>query len=137
MLDLSGLNYWAIAVATLLQVALGAFWYSPAGFGKKWSKMTGVDMMKLPQNEANRAIGSVALGVLVQVAVLAVVLNTLGIKNFWDGALVGVVLWLGFTGATTIGNSLYARWGWKFWWLNNSFYLIVSAVNAGILAVWK
>ena len=36
-----------------------------------------------------------------------------------------------------IGNNLYSRLSWKFWWLNASFFLIVFVVGAGLLAVWR
>ncbi len=46
MLELSNLNPIAIIVAWVISIALGSFWYSPAGFGKLWSKLSGVDIMK-------------------------------------------------------------------------------------------
>jgi hypothetical protein len=141
MLELSGINYWAVLVTFIISVAFGSFWYSPAGFGKKWSKLSGVDMMKIPKDEANRAIVSVVLASLVQVVVLAVVLNSLHVSSgthpLTNGFVAGVVLWLGLVAATTVGNNLYLRKSWKFWWLNSSFFLIVMAVNSVILAGWK
>ena len=141
MLDFSGLNYWAILVAFLINVVLGSFWYSPAGFGKKWSKLSGHDLMKMPKNEANRAITSVAIASLIQTVVLAIVLHslhvTIGTHPLTNGFIAGVVLWLGLTAATTVGNTLYMRQSWKLWWLNSSFFLVVMAINSVILAAWK
>jgi hypothetical protein len=137
MLDLSGLNYWAILVVWIINIALGAFWYSPVGFGKLWSKLSGVDMMKLPKDVANKAIAFVALGALIQAIVLGVIVNSLHATTLSDGVTIGIVLWLGLTAATTIGTTLYSRLSWKFWWLNSSFFLIVMAVGAGVLAVWR
>jgi len=137
MLELDGINYWAVLVAWLIYIAVGWFWYSPAGFGKAWSKLGGVDIMKLPQGEANRAIMYVILSSLVQAFVLAVVLNSLEVANAKDGLVAGLVIWLGFTALTTIGTNFYARKGWKFWWLNASFFLLTMSVNSVMLAVWK
>jgi hypothetical protein len=141
MLDLSGINLWAVLVAFIINVALGSFWYSPAGFGKKWSKLSGHDILKMPKNEANRAIMFVILASLVQTVVLAVILNSLhvaeGTHPLTNGFIAGVVLWLGLTAATTVGNTLYMRQSWRFWWINSSFFFIVMAINSVILAGWK
>jgi hypothetical protein len=137
MLELSGLNYWAVLVVWVLNMALGAFWYSPAGFGKVWSKLSGVDIMKLPKAEANKAIGFVALGALIQAVVLGAVVHSLHATALVDGLSIGFVLWLGLTAATTVGTTLYAQLSWKFWWLNSSFFLIVMVLGAGLLAVWR
>lgn len=137
MLELEGINYWAVLVASLINIILGSFWYSPMGFGKLWSKLSGMDIMALPKNAANKAIGSVAISAIVQSILLGVVVNSLGTTTLKNGVLVGLVLWLGFTAATTVGDALYTRRGWKFWWVNSSFYLIVLVVNASLFALWR
>ena len=141
MLDLSGINYFAVLVAFIINVAVGAFWYSPSGFGKKWSKLSGVELMKIPKKEADNAIVAVAISSVVQVLVLAIVLNSLhvsaGTHPLTNGFIAGVVIWAGFVAATTVGNNLYMRKSWNFWWLNSSFFLVVMAINSVILAIWK
>jgi len=141
MLDLSGINLWAVLVAFIINVVVGSFWYSPAGFGKKWSKLSGHNLMKMPKDVANRAIAFVAVASLVQAVVLAIILNSLhvatGTHPLTNGLVAGVVLWLGFTAATTVGNTLYMRQSWKLWWVNSSFFLVVMAINSVILAGWK
>jgi len=137
MIEFSGLNYWAILVAWLINIILGSVWYSPVGFQKLWSKLSGIDMMKMPKDEANRAIGLVALSALVQSIVLAVVLNSMHISTVLKGLEAGLLLWFGLTAVTTIGNTLYSRLSLRFWWLNASFFLVVMAVNSVILAAWN
>jgi hypothetical protein len=137
MIDIDGINYWAVVVAGLVNIVLGAFWYSPTGFGKLWTKLTGIDIMKMPQDAANKAVGVVALGAIVQAAALGLVVNSLGAETLKDGLLAGFVLWSGFVAVTTIGDTMYARRGWKFWWLNSSYFLIVILFNASLLALWR
>lgn len=137
MLELNGLNYWAIIVAWLITVVIGSYWYSPAGFGKLWAKLSGVNHMKIPEGEATRAIVSVAISAVVQVFVLALVLHSLNITTAGDGLVAGLVLWLGLTAATTVGNTLYQRLSWKFWWLNSAYFLIVMSINSVLFAVWQ
>jgi len=137
MLDFSGLNYWAILVAWLVYTGVGSFWYSPAGFGKLWSKLSGVDIMKLPQNEANRSIMYVVASSLLQAFVLAVVLNSLDVADALEGLAAALLLWVGLTAATTIGTNFYQRKSWKFWWLNASFFLVTMAINGLVLGYWQ
>jgi len=137
MLEFEGLNYWAVLVCWVLTVVVGAYWYSPAGFGKVWSKLSGVDIMKLPQNEANSAIISVAISSLFQVIALAVLLNSLDVTEIVPAIFTSLFIWFGFTAITTIGVTLYQRRSWRFWWLNASFFLVVMVLNALILTVWK
>lgn len=137
MLDFDGINYFAVVVAWLISVVVGAFWYSPAGFGKQWSKLSGVDMMKTPKAETNRAIKFVALSCLLQSFAFALILNSLKIDDILQGLLASLVIWFGFVALTTIGNTLYQRQSLKFWWLNASFFLVVMSVNGIILSVWR
>jgi hypothetical protein len=137
MLELDGLNYWAIAVTWLINCAVGAWWYSPAAFGPLWGKLAGNDIMKIPEKEATRIIGFVMLSAVLQAFVLAIILNTIGATTLLDGLLAGAVLWLGLTAATTVGVTLYSRRNWKFWWLNSSYFLLVMTVNSVILATWQ
>lgn len=137
MIELTGLNYLAIALAWLINCGVGAFWYSPAGFAKQWTKQTGVDIMKIPQKESTRILLSVMVSGLIQAFTLAVILNSLGAKTAKDGLIAGLVLWFGLTAATTVGVTLYQRRSWNFLWLNASYFLVVMAVNSIILSVWK
>lgn len=137
MIELSGINVLAIIVAWFINVTLGSFWYSPAGFGKLWSKLSGVDMMKMPKESANKAIISVAIASLVQTAVLAIIVSSLGVTEIGQAIILGLLLWVGFTAATTVGNNLYSRLSWKFWWLNASFFLIVIVLNTVLLSAWN
>ncbi len=137
MLELDGINIWAVAVVWLIYMFVGAFWYSPMGFAKKWTKYTKIDILKIPTNEANKIIGFVALSALVQASALAIVLNSLGVDSLYEGIKAGLVLWLGFTAATTVGVTLYSRRSWKFLWLNSSYFLVVMTIGSTILTAWK
>ena len=137
MLDFVGINYWAVAVAWIIFCAVGSFWYSPVGFGKRWSKLSGVDIMKLPQQEANRAIVYVVVSSLVQAFALAVVLNTMEVTSAVNGFIAGLFLAVGFTAATTIGVTFYSRKSWSFWLLNAAFFFVTMPINAAIIAAWQ
>ncbi len=137
MLELDGINIWAVVVVWLVYMFVGAFWYSQMGFAKQWTKYTKIDILKIPTDEANKIIGFVALSALVQASALAIVLNSLGVDSVYEGLKVGLLLWLGFTAATTVGVTLYSRRSWKFLWLNSSYFLVVMTVGSIILTIWQ
>jgi hypothetical protein len=135
--ELSDINVWATIVTWLISVGVGSFWYSPAGFGKQWSRLSGIDMMHMPKDEAGKAITAVAVASLVQVVVMALIVGAVGATTAAEGIVTGLLAWAGFTAATTVGNNLYSRLSWKFWWLNASFFLVVMPLNAVVLSVWR
>ncbi len=137
MLTFEGINIWAIVVAWLINMGVGAFWYSPSGFAGLWKKYTGIDIMKIPQDEATKTLVFVAISALVQAATLGLVVHSLGASTWMDGATVGFVLWLGLVAATTVGVTLYSRRSWKFLWLNSSYFLLVMIVNSILFATWR
>jgi len=137
MIEFNGLNIWAVVAAWIFSVVLGSFWYSPAGFGKRWSRLSGVDMMKTPKEETTRAILFVVISSLLQALALGLILNSLAVSSISEGIIASLILWFGFTALTTVGNTLYQRQSWKFWWLNASFFLITMVVNGVIFSIWK
>ncbi|HEU5122025.1 MAG TPA: DUF1761 domain-containing protein [Candidatus Saccharimonadales bacterium] len=137
MLELEGINFWAVTITWLVYTVVGAYWYSPVGFGKQWTKHTGIDIMKLPEKEATRALAAVAFSALLQVLALAIILNSLDVASIISALGVGVLLWLGLTTATTVGATLYQRRSWKFLWLNSSYFLLVMLIGSIILAIWR
>jgi hypothetical protein len=140
MLEFAGINLWAVALVWLIYIAIGSFWYSPAGLGRQWTKLTKIDLLKMPKKESTQAIVSVAISAIFQVLALAVVINSLHITGSapaTQGFMVGFVLWLGLTAATTVGVTLYQRRGWKFLWLNSGYFFVVMSIGSVILAVWQ
>jgi uncharacterized protein DUF1761 len=137
MLEFDGINYWAVLVAWLINIAVGAFWYSPAGFAKAWQKHTGINLLKIPQKKATQTVVSVALSAVFQALTLAVIIHSLHVTTATNGFIIGFVLWLGLTVATTVGVTLYSNRSWKFLWLNSSYFMLVMLVNSVILAVWR
>ncbi len=137
MLELTGINYWAVVVVWLLYMAVGAWWYSTAGFAKQWTKYTKIDILKIPTEQANKIIASVAVGALVQAFTLALVLNSLHVTSVTEGLVAGLVLWFGLVTATTVGVTLYSRRAWGFLWLNSAYFLVVMSIGSAILATWR
>lgn len=130
-------NLWAVLVVWIIYCGVGAFWYSPAGFGTLWVKLSGVNHMKIPEKEATRALLYIIVSSAIQAYALAVLLKSLGVNSISEGLVAGLVLWFGFIALTTIGTNFYMRKSWKYWWLNASFFLVVVSIGSIVFSAWR
>jgi len=128
-------SWWAVIAAAAIYMFLGAAWYSPAAFGKKWAKLSGRKIEDM--NGGNQGMAIMVVAALVQAFLLANLVRDVGAISMSDGLLLGLVLWLGFVAATSLGDVLFGGRPWKLWQLNNGYYLIVLLINGWLLAVWK
>jgi hypothetical protein len=78
----------------------------------------------------------VSVSAVVQAIALAIIINTTGADTFVEGLTIGLLLWAGFTAATTVGTTLYSNKSWSFWWLNAAYFLVVLPINSIILSLW-
>lgn len=101
------LNLIPIIVAGIVNMALGAFWYSPLAFGKIWLKSMG----KAPEDFAGGSIGMIyvfnTIASLIFAYVLAHIIKFAGINSFVQGVMVGFWVWLGFVVTTVLPGYLY------------------------------
>lgn len=137
MLEFDTLNYWAVLVAWLVNIAVGAFWYSPAAFAKHWEKYTGIDILKIPTKQANRIISFVSFSGFIQALTLGIIIASIDATTALQGLSIGLLLWFGLVTATTVGVTLYSKRSWKFLWLNSAYFLVVMSINSMLLAAWK
>ena len=128
-------NWWAVIAATAVNMFLGAAWYSPAGFGKQWAKLTGKKMESMGGG-ANTGYSVLAAGALVQSFLLANIIRDTGTTTVSDGLLLGFMVWLGFVATTTLGDVAFGGRPWKLWQLNTAYFLVVLVLNGWLLTVW-
>ena len=129
------LNWPAMAVAALAYFALGALWYSPVLFVKKW-----IGYLKIDVNDPNakKGIGVMFGGslvmMLIQCIAIAILAERLGIRGagWMSGLKLGALTGCCFC-ATTIGiNYLYEKKQFGLF-LINAGYAVVGNIIAGII----
>jgi hypothetical protein len=129
-------NWWAVVFAAVLNMVVGALWYSPVLFGKYWAKLTGIKMDKMAGKSPAKAYGITTAAALLQTLVLAVIISNLGANSTSDGASLGLLLWLGVAATTSISDYLFTGRRLLLWAINQGYYLVVLMANGAILAVW-
>lgn len=128
-------SWWPVIAAAVIYIALGSAWYSKAGFGKQWAKLSGRKLEDMT-GSGNLPMGILTVAALVQAFLLANIVRDVGATTISDGLLLGFILWLGFVAATSLGDYLFGGRPWKLWQINASYYLIVLLINGWLLAVW-
>jgi len=127
-------SYLPVLVAAAIGMAVGAFWYSPALFGKAWAKLAGV----LPKKKgmAKSYIAGFA-GQLVTAFVLAAFIASLGASTAAEGMKVGFWVWLGFLATSMLGMILWENKPPKLYLINSAYSLVQLGVMAAVLAAWS
>lgn len=133
-------NYLHVLVAAIVNMGIGAFWYSPAGFGKAWVKLMGFtsdQIAKAKEGSMTRTYLMSFVGSFVMSYVLAHMITILQLVTFRQGAELGFWLWLGFIATVFLNSVLWEGKAWKLFAINVSHYLAVLAISGGILAAWS
>lgn len=133
------INWWAVIVAAVAFWALGALWYSPLLFSKRWQKE--VDFKEEDQKNANMALifGLSFVLMFIMVFGLSLMLGFHKPENIsWlNGLYLGLFSGI-FFAVTTIGiNYLYQRRSVVLWLIDGAYVILGLAIAGTILGAWR
>ena len=138
VIDLSGINYLAVVIAILINMGLGALWYSPVLFAKPWMAANGFT------EESIREAGGATKGYVVSVIVSVVV--AFAIASFAEaadsdtaieGLILGLAAGLAFV-ATTAGVSyLFESRPLKLYLINAGYPVVSFALMGLLIGAWQ
>ena len=132
-------NYWAVIVATVSTVVVGAVWYTPKVFGGRWTELTRVGPKSPNQPIVWPSVVAV-LGGFVTAWVLAGA--TYISWEFYEGTFLmaaivtAVLLWIGFTVARIAMHDAFEGRPAALTILNLGHELVTILVIAVIIGVW-
>ncbi len=130
------LNWWAVLVAGILNMVVGAIWYAPAVFGKTWMKELGMKPGAGMSSSMGKAYGITFVGALVMAYVTAMVVGFSGAATIADGLVVGFWLWLGYAVTIPLNDVVFGKKTTTLYMLNVFYYLIVLLLSSAMLATW-
>lgn len=130
----SDLNPWAILAAAAAYYALGAFWYSPVGFGKMWMELIG----RRADEVGNPAPGLILNGIatLVSALALAVIIRAGGWTNWVDGLGIGALVGIGFVMTVLVNSVAFEGRSPKLFFLNTTYQVMGYCGMGAILGAW-
>src|SRR5438105_4505695 len=123
------INWWAVIVAVLVNMAVGMVWYSKVLFSKDWMRATGRKMEDM--SGGGQGYLFTAAAALVQAWILAHFVHYAGSDTFGEGLLTGFWLWLAFIGITMATNYMFENRPWRLWQINAGYFLVVLLINGG------
>ena len=133
MQTMVAVNWIAVIVAAVVRIAVAAAWYSPAVFGRQWQAATGVAQGPA---EMPRAIAVQALGSLVMAWVLAQVIGQYGGGGLLGGALVGLLMWVGFVATIMLPGAMFEKRSMGFFGIYSGYQLVTLVVMGAIVGAW-
>lgn len=133
-------NYWAVLLAGLSSMVVGAVWYLPKLFGNAWAKMAKVDVKKkLSGGESAFIYLTTLIASIVTAFVLAHVTflsHYFFSGNFLGNALsTGLWLWLGLTAARFLVHDLFEGRRKKLTLINTAHEFVTIMLMALIIGV--
>ncbi len=133
-------NYFAVFLAMLSSMLVGAIWYSQSVFGTKWAKLVKLSDKQLVEN-APRSLGTTVVVSLITAFVLAHIsfLANHFYKNSFlmDSLVTAFWLWLGFTAARFITHDAFEQRDTKLTIMNIVHELVTLEVMALIIGFMK
>jgi hypothetical protein len=134
------INLIPVIIAGVINMVLGALWYSPYVLGKLWMRSMGKTEEEMKQGSSGSSMGFLyvvnTIASLLFAYVLAHIIKFASITSFAGGVKVGFWVWLGFVVTTVIPGYLYEGRPKMLYFIFISYQLISIAAMGGILAVW-
>jgi hypothetical protein len=128
------INYVAVVVAALVPMFLGALWYSTALFARPW--MRAVDRTQQELKGAQLGYVISAVGALLMSYALARIDRWAAVDDLWNGALVGLLIWVGFVATVLAVNTYFSGRPLKLWLINAGYQLVALVLVGAIHGVW-
>jgi hypothetical protein len=128
------LNWIAVFVAALVPIVLGALWYSPALFARPWMRAVG----RTPEELTGASLGYAlsAVGAVVTSYALARIVRWAEVADLWNGALVGLLAWLGFVATVLAVNTYFGGRSRALWAIDAGYQLLALVLMGAILGAW-
>jgi hypothetical protein len=133
------INYLAVLVGGIINMALGMLWYSPVLFGKQWMALSGrtpADMEAAKQKGMTGSYIVAFIGALVMAYVLSYIVDYAHAETIVEGAQAGFWSWLGFIATTQLGIVLWEGKPKSLYMINAGYYLVSLLIMGAILAIW-
>ena len=133
MLDFGSINWLAVVVGVVVSNALGFLWYGPL-FGERWMRMIGKTRDEI-EASPTMYIVTIVSSLLTMIA-LALVVDAFGAATFVEGLIIGAVVNIGLSGASTYVYTSFEGPPVNVWALFAIYQLLIFALMGGVYAVW-
>lgn len=130
-------NVWALIVAILSNMILGALWYSPVLFGNTWLALVGKKAEDISKEDASKSMSFSIIPAIFTNIFLTLVLAFANAQTILDALIIGTLLSIGFIGMSAFNLVLFENRSVKLTILNVGYSIVSINIAALILTLWK
>ena len=126
-----------LLVVAAIYFVIGAFWYSPLGFGTLWMKTLNMtpDELGKDHNMARSMIISYLVG-LFQVFVLAMVISHLKVQSVIYSMIIGALIATAFGFMSVVRSHHYVKRNMGRMAIDHGYDIAAGAICAGVITWW-
>ncbi|AEG44345.1 DUF1761 domain-containing protein [Isoptericola variabilis] len=131
------INYWAVVLAALSTMVVGAVWYTPKVFGNAWMRLAKVEP------DSSSAVGPIVITLVVSFlsawvlgGAAYIAWQFYGGSFLWASVATAAFLWVGFTAARFVTHDAFERRPVGLTTMNLAHELVTFLVMALIIGVW-
>ena len=130
------INHVAVFVCAILNLALGALWYSPILFHRAWLSETNLSEEQLARSNPAKIFGLTFLFALAISYNLAFFLGEAQTTPIW-GATAGFLAGFGWSTLIFAIIALFERRTWRYIFINGGFITVYFTLIGFILGLWR
>lgn len=134
------LNWLAVVVGAVIYFALGALWYSPVLFGRRWQRSIGWDAEQRPPEMQVTTYVVPLVAMLVMAVAVGLLAAAIGTDDFADGLVLGLVLGIGLSLMHTLVDATFdpnKPEPWVWFAINGSYHALGLIIVAILVSVWR
>ena len=132
-----GINYWAVLVAGVAYMVLGAIWYTPALFGNAWLKAIGKTKEQVAAGFSPLNYLWALITSLVAAYGIARVLIWRGTHSLEGGIIVGLLAGVCFVMTSMGVNDIFENRSKGLTIMNVLYHLVGFVIIGIIIGVWR
>lgn len=137
-MTLPELNIFAIIVAALVEVVIGAMWFNaPFAFNKQWLAGIGKTAEQVAEDASPLSIVVAIVGSIITALILAIFIGWMGINTWWGGLIVGLLLAIGFSANTAFVKDRFESRPMSLTLINASHDIVILALMGLIIGFWQ
>jgi hypothetical protein len=129
---LSDVNLLAVLVAGVVHIVLGLVWFQSKLFGNAWVKLSGKELKPAP-----RWVPAGMIAHLFMTLVLAVIVKLCGVTTALQGAVVGILVCLGFVATILAGELVWEKIPFRLYLIRVANQVVGFAIAGIILGIWR
>ncbi len=127
----------AIILCVVANTVIGALWYSPLLFSKKWLASMGKSMEELNKSGANVGYAITMFAALITAYALSLLIQLFETPTITDGALIGIITGLGIASMRELSPTFFEGRRFALFFISAGYHIVSLTVMGIIIAAFS